>query len=421
MTAGDAGLEDYRQALALYEEHGAPVDDRLRALAGTLMVAMRWVGSVGGRPSEQYILQLRGRGEELLKAASDRYAIARFLAADAFFPFWIQSERLPTAEEMSIAHDHASAARQIAAELGDADLESMTLDALAGTAQAVADWSSARETSHERLKLESSLGFYERLDAHSMAAWMSFYLGDLAQADRDSADMAARILPGQAPYPSLHLFAWRALTLDLLGRWDEAVSTFWRAIEAWHDAGRHAAGYALRGFAVGVDIGRARGDSRLMGTASEAMESIVARFPPGQWNRAWEPYAHGESMLAEVTSFSRTEISSECLERRLSLSSDRREQLSEPTVEAALKRALDARDPLLEAQALRARALLRSDPADMKLALEKWENAGAIPLIGRARAELGVLTGDRGEMEAGMAILKKLGDTGYLDRFAARV
>src|SRR3982074_721486 len=91
---------------------------------------------------------------------------------------------------------------------------------------------------------------------------MSYLIGDLPAAEKDSADMVARLLPGQAPYPALHLYAWRTLTLLQLGRWDEGISMFWRCIETWNDAGRHAAGYSLRGFVAGLDIARARGDGR---------------------------------------------------------------------------------------------------------------------------------------------------------------
>src|SRR5260370_421299 len=102
-----------------------------------------------------------------------------------------------------------------------------------------------------------------------MVAWMSYLMGDLEMAERDSAAMVARLMPGQAPYPALHLYAWRALTLFTLGRWTEATALFWRCIESWHDAGSHAAGYALRGFGVGLDIGRARGDARLSGAGPQ--------------------------------------------------------------------------------------------------------------------------------------------------------
>src|SRR5438445_1325990 len=66
LTAGDSGLEEYRLALEGYEAAGAPADDQLRALAGMLMVSTRWSGSVGDRPSEQWMTDLRARGRALL-------------------------------------------------------------------------------------------------------------------------------------------------------------------------------------------------------------------------------------------------------------------------------------------------------------------------------------------------------------------
>jgi len=165
------------------------------------MVAMRWVGSVGDRPSEEYIADLRARGRNLLRDARDKYAIARFLAADAFFPFWIQGTRDPSPEELALADEDAERARKMAIELGDADLESMALDALGGTSQAKSDWAAARDAAYQRIKFESSLGFYERLDAHSMAAWMSYCLGHGSRLGRyGCAPFAgAGAVPGAAP------------------------------------------------------------------------------------------------------------------------------------------------------------------------------------------------------------------------------
>jgi hypothetical protein len=44
-----------------------------------------------------------------------------------------------------------------------------------------------------------------------------------------------------------------------------------------------------------------------------------------------------------------------------------------------------------------------------------------VPHQGRAHAERGLLTGDQAETDAGLAILKKLGDLNYLDRLVERV
>jgi len=136
LTGGDSGLEDYRLALEGYEACDAPVDDQLRALAGMLMVATRWSGSVGDRPTEEWMDALRERGRRLLPRAGEPRSIGRFLAADAFYPFWIQNLRQPTAEELALADADGNRALQIAIEHDDPDLASVALDAISGTAQA---------------------------------------------------------------------------------------------------------------------------------------------------------------------------------------------------------------------------------------------------------------------------------------------
>ena len=114
LTAGDTGLDEYNTALDLYEAQNASDDDRLRALAGMLMVSTRWQGSIGGRRTEDWMNNLRARGRQLLGGATDRRAIGRFLAADAFYPFWLQVIREPDADVLAEAE---SSARQ-AAEIG---------------------------------------------------------------------------------------------------------------------------------------------------------------------------------------------------------------------------------------------------------------------------------------------------------------
>jgi hypothetical protein len=365
---------------------------------------------------------LRARGQKLLEGATNPYSIGRFLAADAFLPFWVQGIREPTANELADAESNANRAIAIARVLTHPELESAALDALAGCAQAVGQWERARETALERINFEDKLGLYERLDAHSMVAWMSYLLGDLATADRDSAEMVARLLPGQAPYPALHLFAWRALTLFTLGRWDEAVSIFWRAVDAWHEAGSHAAGYGLRGFVVGLDIGRARGDARITAAALTPVESIVSRYPPDSVYRFWARYIQEDvAYEPEQTVRSGVRLPDEMLERRMSLVGDLRRPVPLQVLDALLERAERYRVPLLEGQVRRARALINADPAEMSLAVEIFERLGAVPQLGRAHAERGLLQQDAAATDTGLAILKKLGDTNYLDRFAARV
>ena len=371
--------------------------------------------------------ELRARGRKLLKRANDRYTIGRFLAADAFFPFWIGEVRDPTPEELKLSTASANQAIEIATELNDADLLSTALDATTGVSQATNDWERALDSARRRIAFEDRLGLYERLDAHSMVVWMSYLMGDLATAEKESAEMAARLLPGQAPYPALHLFAWRSITLMMLGRWDEAVATFYRALEAWNDAGRHAAGYGFRGFVAGLDIGRARGDARLAGAAIEVMESIMARFAMSNSIHLIHAYIRGESGLTANDPFlvqaegTVGRISLEGVERRVSLACDHREEIPKEVLEQGLERAARVRFPLLEAQIRRARGLAYGDATELSRAIEIWERSGVVPQLGRAKAERGLINGDAAETDAGLAILKKLGDVDYVDRFAARV
>jgi hypothetical protein len=183
-------------------------------------------------------------------------------------------------------------------------------------------------------------------------------MADLETSERDSAQIMARLLPGQAPYPSLHLFAWRVLTLYTLGRWDEAATVFWRAVEAWHDAGSHSAGYALRGFAAGLAIGRARNDSRLVGAAITAMESILAGFQveshPQHHHAVLISYIRGESGLRPDDPYMVGQYPWEMADLRIALACDRRDDVSRDILEEGLAKAVRIRVPLVEAQIRRA-------------------------------------------------------------------
>ncbi|MGZ5997527.1 MAG: hypothetical protein ACXWN0_17885, partial [Isosphaeraceae bacterium] len=283
------------------------------------------------------------------------------------------------------------------------------------------DWPRALDTARQRLRFENRLGLYERLDAHSMVSWMSYLMGDLAAAERDSGEMVARLLPGQAPFPALHLYAWRTITLMMLGRWDEAGTTFWRLLEAWNDAGRHAAGYGLRGFLCGVDMGRARHDARMQSVASESVNSILSRFPLDHQNQVLKTYLQGEANFSGHDPSVIGRNPPETAERRLCLANDNREVVPANIRERLLARAIEQGLPLLEAQVRRSNGLAGKDPGEVSAAIAFWEKAGSLPNLGRGLAERGMLTGNAAETDSGLAILKKVGDVNYIDRFSARV
>jgi tetratricopeptide (TPR) repeat protein len=334
----------------------------------------------------------------------------------------VQNERPPTKEEREEADASAARAVRIAEQLPDLDLVSLALDAIGSTAVTAYDWPRGLEMARKRIAFEDQLGLHERIDAHSVVTWMSYLTGDLAEGERDSAEMVSRLLPGQSPYAALHLYAWRAVTLYALGRWDDAVSMFWRCLDAWHDAGSHAAAYGIRGFLTGWDIGRARGDARLVGTAADAVQSIMARFPNTQFHRVVTAHLQGDHGFRPEDPFPPPGLSQpEAYERRLNLACDQRQPLPTAVLEGAVALAQRNHAPLLEAQARRARGLAYHDAWELSQAIEIWKRVGAQPQLGRGLAEHGMLTGDSVETEAGLAILKKLGDVNYVDRFSTRM
>ena len=156
MSGGDAGAEAYRVALRLCRELGRPVDQELRILGSLLTRYMRFQGTVGDRPSEEAIQQLRADGRGLLPGARDERAVAGFLIADGFYPFW----RGAQATMADIAEAEASAGRglAIADRLDDPRLRSAALDALTCCAQARGAWTQSRHFAQQRLAFERSPG-----------------------------------------------------------------------------------------------------------------------------------------------------------------------------------------------------------------------------------------------------------------------
>ena len=53
--------------------------------------------------------------------------------------------------------------------------------------------------------------------------------------------------------------------------------------------------------------------------------------------------------------------------------------------------------------------------------LALWEGMGALPYAARVRCELALLTGDRAELDKGLAVLERLGDRLQVGRYERQV
>jgi hypothetical protein len=343
---------------------------------------MRFQGTVGNRPSEEEIRGLRADGGALLARAGDERAIASFLIANGFYPFW----RGAQATVADAAEAEASAGRglAIAVRLDDPRLRSAALDGLTCCAQARGAWAQSRQFAQERLAFEGRLDLHERLDAYSMVAWASALLGDLAQADRATASALGLFQSGQVHWWALHSAGWRAYALTLLGRWDEALVVGEHARKIWAEGGLIPAAYCVHGFIAALDVARARRDSQLVEQYRAVLDEILKHFA-------------ADSLFGRLRAD---------LDRLLAPDAIR------PIVECAAAAGLK----LLEAQARRAIGIAARNTAELTRALEIFEETRAVPYAARVRCERALLTGNQSELEAGMHVLEVLGDLEQLAR-----
>jgi hypothetical protein len=227
VSGGDEAAEASRVALRLCRELGRPVDQELRVLGSLFTRYTRFQGTVGNRPSEEEIQRIRADGRALLDQARDERAIASFLIADGFYPFW----RGAQATVADIAEAEASAGRglAIADRLDDARLRSAALDALSSCARARGAFAQSRQFGLQRLA-RAPPHLHERLDAHTMVAWNS---ARWATPPRRIARLRAGSVPaGQLHWWGLHSAAWRAYTLTPSDG-DEALAAAEHARKIW--------------------------------------------------------------------------------------------------------------------------------------------------------------------------------------------
>jgi class 3 adenylate cyclase len=418
VSGGDAGAEAYRVALRLCRETGRPVDQELRILGSLLVRYMRFQGTVGNRPSAEEIQRLRAEGGALLARARDERAIAGFLVADGFYPFWRGAQATPA--DIAAAETSASRGLAIADRLDDPRLRSAALDALTCCAQARGAFAESRQFARRRLAFEDRLDLHERLDAYTMDAWASALLGDLSRADRATASALGLFQSGQVHWWGLHSAGWRAYTLTLLGRWDEALAVAEHARKIWAEGGLIPAAYCVHGFMAALDVGRARHDGALVERYRAVLDEILRHFAADSLFGRLRPYARGDldALEAEVVRGFGTipRARQQLAERTLALCADLGHALApaalRPIVESSAADGLR----LLEAQARRALGLGTRDAAELARALEIFEETRAVPYAARVRCERALLTGDRGELEAGVHVLERLGDLDQLAR-----
>ena len=419
--SSDFAVPAYQMALRLCREQGRPAEQELAIIVGLLAIYTRSQGSVADRLSHAAMAEFRQKARTLAAKVTDERILARYLAADGFYPFWLLGEgTAPSPADIAAGTASAEKALGIAKGLDDPNIESMALDALSSNAQIAGDWARSREYARRRLTFQERLSMVEKVDAHSMVAWSSALLGDLEEAERVSASGLAQIQPGQVPAWTLHLVAWRIYVLTLIGRWDEALAMGDRARQLWLESGKPSAGYAVRGFMAAIDVARARQDEQLAEVYRDLLATIVMAFPQDSPFRRWLGYGEADLFpieeALEGVPITTTGLI-ERVERGLNLLIDAGKLPSMQRLNEILQRAQEGNFRPLEAQARRGLGIARRDVDMLSTSLALWEEFGALPYAARVRCERALLTGDHAELEAGLAVLDRIGDRLQLGRY----
>ncbi len=414
-------VDAYRVALELRRASGSPPEAQLRAVAGMLHVYLRSGGSAAPRPPVEEVLRLRAEGEALAKAARDESVIARFLAADALYPFWVRWYAGATSGEDELARAEANARRALAVgeRTGDVKLQSIALDALSAVLSLRGNARASRELARRRIAMGESLDLVERLDAHTVATWMSSWLGDLDDAIETSAAAVAMLRRGgQAPAWALHLYAWRTLALARRGRWDEALASGQQMRALWVEAARLPATYALGGFVAALAVARWRGNEELFERFRATIREIKTAFGPVAPQR--RPLAFLSANPNELDYYLRDvdQRSPETVELALAFASDAGRPPGPRLLVRLSANPAYAAFPMVEGEIQRALGIARRDPAPLGRALELFERCGAAPSVARARCERALLTGDAAELRRGLDALADLGDVVLPQRYA---
>jgi hypothetical protein len=424
MQSGTAAALPLQRAFELAEAQGRPAEDRLRIFSRLLMFDMRTTGSVASRPSDEQMAARRALGRALLAQVDpEGPAAARFLAADAFYPFW--SQRPVSAAELEASMHDARRAATIAQRLDDVDLYSAALDGQTSIFNERSDFPSALEVARKRIALGRRLSASERIDAYSMVVWQAGLVGLLAEAEAASAEGLGQFQPGQEPGWMLGLVAWRLYTLTLIGRWSDVVALAIRALQLWEEMGRGSAGFALRGLIVASHVARSRGDAvgEKLHDAAEAIldqfaASDAAELPGGMRLRHLSLLRFDRDGLERVLAgWNDKRPTPEGCERQLNAMSDHGWNVDASVTAAMLAWALRTGTRVLEVQVRRAIGLRDGDVGQLETAAQVAEACGAGALLARVRYEAARAKGDDAGMDAAIRALEAMGDRAQIARY----
>jgi hypothetical protein len=169
-----------------------------------------------------------------------------------------------------------------------------------------------------------------------------------------------------------------------------------------------------------IDIAQSRQDQQLVDLYVGVHDEIVSAFPEGSEFSHWHGYG-SRDLAAVARAVERFRlglmIRVDRLERGLSRLLDQDVVPPTSTLDTILDYCSEHELPLVEAQAERGLGRAHRNLDRLQRSISLFERAGAIPCAARVRCERALLTGDHGEMQAGLAVLERLGDAEQVSRF----
>ena len=419
LIIGEDAAGAYARALRIAEERGLTADDRLRLLGKLLTVHTRWQGAIRRRLSADEMRVLLERGEMLLEQAHDERAIATFLIACGFLPYWrAGAAQAHPPGDIERCREATERGLRIAREIGDPSLQSAALDALSGVAQSLGRHREACDFASQRLDFADRLSLAERLDANAFCAWESCLLGDYEAAVTMTDTGAQLIELHEGHVAGLHLAAWRAHAMAMLGDWDRALAVAAKADAVWTETGRREAAYAVHGFLAALEICRAREDEPGIERWQAVIEEVCQPFDEQSFARLALHAARldRDAMLRGVSHPVALVERSHFVERALGACLDRDWLVDEQALKRLLADAVAQELRPLEIQVRRGLGLVDRSREELTRAGRLAAEISARPLVGRLDWELARLSGDRDLRAKAVAELRVLGDTLYLRR-----
>jgi class 3 adenylate cyclase len=399
-------IEAYQRSLELCRQFHRPPAQQLRVLGSLLMCTQRWWEGVG-RMSRDDVESLRSEGSRLAAMVDDDRALARFFAADGFYP-WHMGRQGFAIPPGAIGQAESSARRAVALaeRAGDVNAWSAALDAVASCAVERRDWDSARQAARLRTSRQAELAQAERMDAYHMVFDTSMALGDIREADQVLA--AATAAEWASGSPELTgLLSDQLCVYALLGRWDELLRVADQVVKQWNET-HGASGPASYGFVAAYEVALSRRNTDLADRLRDALLQLATELiHVGAYLRAIAERDWAEIERLMVTPIAPGQGAAARVERVLATFVDRGQPIRAETVSAILEMAEARRLPLLEAQARRA-------AGQFERAIEIWEACGAPPYAARARIELARSRGEPPD-PSDVSVLRKLQDLEYLE------